>query len=1108
MTKSCPGWVKYLAIISGVLGALCFILIPFLPVKQVQSSISWPQNDTTQSVSAPLISYTATDFEADVPISSVNHLIDDSRVILSTLPVDYTNAPTRGLVVRYTGSVLEVVLRNRVPLDIPREELATLPQDAVIHISSKEEGTTVTVSGTDLEGEVEGDYRPQITGVYSDLSKDSQTAQELTSQGLKVNIQVDSRYTSSPTLLKSLAIWGGLVLLLISLFCLWRMDHADIDKATKPRMLPRRWYIPQPLDILVVAILGFWHIFGANTSDDGYLLTMGREAQHASYMANYYRWFGVPESPFGAPYYDLLGFMTKVSTNSVWMRLPATIAALAIWFLLSRCVLPRLGRKIRFRQAARWTAAFAFLAVWLPYNNGLRPEPVVALGALLTWVCFERAIVTERLFPAALGVIIATVSLAAGPTGLMAVAAILAALSALIRILYQRIQVMKGSRAFNAIAYLAPFLPSGLAILIAVFADQTLASVMESIRVRKTIGPSLAWYNEYVRYQTLMQSTVDGSFARRLPIFLMFAAVVVIIGVTLNRGKVPGANRDAAWRLLLMFLGTLFFFMFTPTKWSHHFGTFAGIIGALAALGAVAVTTLTANSRRNRWMMLGGVAAITAFALAGPNGWWYASSYGIPWWDKTIQLKGIEAATVMLGISLLILLIGVVLSYRIDARKARAETTGTEYTSDDGSNRHRRFNRIVNNPLGIAYVVIVLFSMASLAKGFVAQYPAYSIGKGNLEALKGNTCNLASEVRVESNTNASFLQPADGSPLGDSLIDTGQGFGPNNIPASIAADDIDVSSASAGTISGSVSSSGSASSGDSAESLAAESGLRAEPGINGSHAKLPFGLDYRTVPMVGSYSDSAQSPANLKTKWYSLPARSENTPLLVVSAAGRIKHHDMNGVEQDGQEITIEYGTIDASGNVTNTGEIEPIDIGPTPAWRNLRVPMTEIPTTANVVRIVANDKSLDKNEWLAVTPPRVPELEPLTQVITPSTPTVIDWAVGLQFPCEHPYWHYAGVTEVPEYRISPDYSGKVTLTPWQDYEGGGTMGIYEALGTAEELPTYLNNNWQRDWGSVEKLDLRQDASETDPVPAKIDYQTITRSGLWSPGHIKTKDEN
>ena len=65
----------------------------------------------------------------------------------------------------------------------------------------------------------------------------------------------------------------------------------------------------------------WWHFVGANTSDDGYILTMARVSESSGYMANYYRWFGTPESPFGW-YYDLLAMWAHVTTASVWMRLP------------------------------------------------------------------------------------------------------------------------------------------------------------------------------------------------------------------------------------------------------------------------------------------------------------------------------------------------------------------------------------------------------------------------------------------------------------------------------------------------------------------------------------------------------------------------------------------------------------------------------------------------------------------------------------------------------------------------------------------------------------------------------------------------------------------
>lgn len=82
---------------------------------------------------------------------------------------------------------------------------------------------------------------------------------------------------------------------------------------------------------------------------------------------------------------------------------------------------------------------------------------------------------------------------------------------------------------------------------------------------------------------------------------------------------------------------------------------------------------------------------------------------------------------------------------------------------------------------------------------------------------------------------------------------------------------------------------------------------------------------------------SQRSTATVTTQWYNLPKATENTPILAVSAAGNIYHHDVNGIEQDGMELKLEYATY-KDGKVSNTGEAELSDVGATPKWRNLRI--------------------------------------------------------------------------------------------------------------------------------------------------------------------------
>lgn len=1110
--KVAPQWLQVLAIITGVLGFLSFVALPFLPVNQTQSSLAWPQNDTLGSVTAPLVSYAPEEFNASVPLAAAEVLHEGQNMILGTLPQDSTDATSRGLFVRGYGDSVVVTVRDRVVLEVTEEELNDLPADAVLEIASTGTETTAEIPGArDAEGDplsgvVDEDARPQVTGVYTELEDSAENFAALDEAGLNVDIEINSRFTSSPSLLKSLAMYTGLLMLLISLWCLHRMDK--LDGRSSRRFLPEKWWKPKALDGLVGAILVYWHMIGANTSDDGFILTMARVSENAGYMANYYRWFGVPESPFGSPFYDMLALLTQVSTVSVWMRLPALISGLIIWLVLSREIIPRLGAGIGGRKVAYWSAAFMFLAFWLPYNNGIRPEPIIAMGALLTWASFERSIATGRLFPAAVGTLIATLSLGAGPTGLMAVAALLASLSHLIRIVNRRLprlgapQGSSRGRIFTAaFAQIAPFLAVGTAILIAVFGDQTWATVMESIRVRAAKGPAMNWYEEWVRYETLMQPTVDGSLTRRFAMLLMFFTLIVVLATILRKGRVPGSAKGPALRLILIIFGAMFFMMFTPTKWTHHFGVYAGIAGALAALGAVALSYIALRSSRARTLLIGAVLFVMAISLAGINGWWYISSFNVPWWDKTVQLKGIESSTVMLFLALAVLFIGVIQSFVSDVRTDRAEARGeaAELAAAE-QNKRNRWVGVASAPVAVSAALITVFSLVSLTKGFVDQYPAYSVGLGNLRSIAGDRCSLASDAMIETNTNDSFLRPADDSGLGDSLeSEDHRGFDPNGIPPTINAEGVSVSSTSA--ISDSVDSDGGSQEATGQET-GTTGGIRATQGVNGSTARLPFDLDPAEVPVMGSWRQGAQQPAELSSAWYELPEATEEAPLIVVSAAGRIEHHDINGVKQDGQELLLEYGTRGADGEISNQGEMEMLDIGPTPSWRNLRLPLEDLPEEADVVRIVAADPSLDPEQWLAFTPPRVPELASLNEVIGSEKPGLLDWSVALQFPCQRTFDHFAGVAEIPEYRISPDHAGKVTLTPFQDYAGGGVMGTAEAVNSSYELPSYTLNDWHRDWGSIEIYERRQNSRGEVPADAEINHEQISRSGFWDPGEM------
>ncbi|QCB49599.1 arabinosyltransferase [Rhodococcus sp. PAMC28707] len=1045
------------AVVAGVIAVLAAVLTPLLPVTQDSASISWPQNGTLTSVEAPLISYTPLSLDASIPCAVIENAPPGTLVLSTTAP----NAPDAqgvGLVVTRTESGMQAVLRERVLLTLTNAQLASCSS---VDISSTNTGSTASAPGTDATGAIDGDARPQTVGVFTEL-------QGTAPVDFSVDIQIDSRFSSTPTLLKKLAMAAAVIFTIISLIALHRLDLRDGRRGR--RFFPSHWLRITVVDGVVAGVLLLWHFIGANTSDDGYLLTMARVSEHAGYMANYYRWFGVPEAPFGMPYYDMLAAFAKVSTASPWMRLPALIAGLLCWAVISREVIPRLGRAVRSDKVAIWTAGLVFLAFWLPYDNGLRPEPVIALGALLTWCSIERAIATGRLLPAAVAVLIAAFSLAAGPTGLICVAALLAGGRPLVRVLISR------ARHVGWFPVLLPILASGAVIVAAIFADQTLSTVLEATRARAAVGPNVPWFEERTRWDSLMEITPDGSLARRFAVFAMILCVITTIVVMLRRnGRIPGVALGPSRRIVGIVIGALALMMFTPTKWTHHFGVYAGLAASLAAVAAIAVASATRDNPRNRTLFTAAVLFLTALAFTGSNGWWYVSSYGIPWFDKPPMILGKGFSTVFLGLTVLALLY------------AGWQHLRTPYRA---TTRSARFGV---SALTVMSAFIVLFELASFVKGAVAQYPAYSVARSNLNALAGNSCSLANDVLVEQDPNEAMLTPI-GSTLADSLAGEGTaGFAPDGVPTDLTADEADVSQESTRGFSDDTTTDQPTST--SSGSSGTEGGTTEGTGINGSSVALPFGLDPSRTPVLGSYGADTSEPATLTTEWFSLPAVPDGD-FLAISAAGRIRSVDADGIVASGQPLEVEYAAGDQI-----LGRVTPIDIGPQPSWRNLRVPLSEIPDNADRVRLVATDSDISADQWLAVTPPRIPRTVPLVDVIGSDTPVMLDWTVALGFPCQRPFDHKDGVAELPEYRILPDRSGAAAHSPVMDAFGGGPLGWQQLVLSAEVVPTYLRDDLDRDWGSLERFS----PLDTSATPAELTVGTVTRSGWESEGPIRVE---
>ncbi|NVN51412.1 Integral membrane indolylacetylinositol arabinosyltransferase EmbB [Mycolicibacterium hippocampi] len=1049
---------RWVATIAGLLGFVMAVATPLLPVTQTTATLNWPQQGQLENVTAPLISQAPVDLTATVPCEVIETLPADGGLVLGTAPAEGRDAALNAMLVNVTETRVDVIVRNVVVASVNRDRVAgagAAPGCSTIDITSSLDGTFAEFVGLrkadgspQRTGFADPNLRPAIVGVFTDLTGPAPP-------GMEFSATIDTRFTTNPTPLKLTAILLAIISTVVALFALWQLDRTDGRRMH--RLIPTRWRTFSAVDVFVVGVFALWYIIGANSSDDGYQMQMARTAEHSGYMANYFRWFGVPEDPFGW-YYNVLALMSQVSTAGIWMRLPDLICSLVCWLLLSREVLPRLGPAVIASRPALWAAGLVLIGAWMPFNNGLRPEGQIATGALITYVLIERAITSGRLTPAALAIFSAAFTLGIQPTGLIAVAALVAGGRPILRIIMRRRLVV------GTWPLLAPMLAAGTVILAVVFADQTFATVLEATRIRTSIGPSQEWFTEILRYYYLILPTTDAAISRRFAFMFTVLCLFPSLFMMLRRKRIPGVARGPAWRLMGVIFATIFFLIFTPTKWIHHFGLFAAVGGAMAALATVMVSPVVLRSARNRMAFLSLVFFVLAFCFASTNGWWYVSNFGVPYNNSVPQLGGVTVSTVFFVLFAI----------------AGLWAFWLHVTARQDS---KIVDKLTAAPIPIAAGLMVVVFVASMAVGVVRQYPTYSNGWANMRAFVGG-CGMADDVLVEPDSNDGFLRalPGEDGPLGPLGGADPVGFSPNGVPDRIIAEAIRLNNPQPGT---------------DYDWVRPRQLPRA--GVNGSRVPLPYGLDPARVPVAGTYSTEAQQESRLASSWYELPPAEDAHPLVVITAAGTIAGSSVAEGESSGQTVELEYALPGPDGSPAPAGRISPYDIGPTPSWRNLRYPRDQIPAEAIAVRVVAEDLSLSQGDWVAVTPPRIPELRSVQEYVGSEQPVLLDWAVGMAFPCQQPMLHANGVTEVPKFRISPDYFAKLQSTDtWQDGVNGGLLGITDLLLRASVMSSYLSQDWGQDWGSLRRFDTIVDA-----VPAELELGSATRSGLWSPGEIR-----
>ena len=1024
-------------------------LAPLLPVRQSTATIQWPQtagaDGFISDVTAPLISGAPRELDVTIPCQAIATLPADGGLVFSTIPPGGIDAGRNGLFVNANADVVYVAFRDTVAAVAPRDAVAS-GVCGDLHIWADVDAVGADFIGIPgARGELDVDKRPQVAGLFTELPVGLDS-------GVRARVDIDTRFITSPTALKLAVMVLGTASVLASVIAL-----ALLDRTTGRRL--RGWdrrrtgWATWLADAGVLSSLLLWHIVGPQSSDDGYNLTIARVSSDAGYVTNYYRYFGASEAPFDW-YQSVLAHLASISTAGVWMRLPATLAAIGTWLILSHFVLPRLGARLAHNRIALWTGGAVFLAAWLPFNNGLRPEPLIAFGVLLVWMLVEISVARRILWPTALAIVIAVFSVTLAPQGLIALAPLLVGARAVTRMIAAR------RPAQGLLAQLAPLGAAAAMLFVVVFRDQTLATVAESARIKYTVGPTIAWYQEFLRYYFLtVEDSVDGSMTRRFAVLILLLCLFGLLMVLLRRGTVPGAMNGPVWRLIGTAGIGLLLLHFTPTKWAVQFGAFAGLAGALGAVTAFALARVGLHSRRNLALYVTALLFVLAWATSGINGWFYTGNYGVPWFDKQPVILGFPVTTIFLVLAIVGGLLTAWLHFRIDY-------AGHTEVADTGRNR-----ALASTPLLVVAVIMVVLELGSMVKATVGRYPVYTTGLANLSALRsgpsGTSCAMADHVLVEADTNAGLLEPVPGQrygrygPLGG---ENPVGFTPNGVSDTL--EPAEPVAANPGT----VNSDGPVDKPNIGVGYAAGTGGGYGPeGINGSRVFLPFGLDPARTPVMGSFDENTVA-AKATSSWYQLPPRTPDRPLVSVAAAGAIWYYEEDGSFKYGQSLKLQWGVHRPDGSYEALNEVQPIDIFQQKAWRNLRFPLTTAPPEANVARIVADDPNLSEDQWFAFTPPRVPVLQTAQEYLGSQTPVMMDIATASNFPCQRPFGEHLGVAELPEYRILPNFKQMVVSSnQWQSAEDGGPFLFIQALLRTSTIPTYLRDDWYRDWGSLER---------------------------------------
>lgn len=1016
---------------AGVLAGLAILTIVaavgvlLAPVVADDPVVSWPQaGHQARSTVLPLVPYRPLSLAARVPCTTLSALNQrpDGGDALRTLPATAGKPGTvgQGLVVAVHRGVVQVSASGGI---LVREVLPAV--GCTYQVLADAGGVRVL-----RDGAPRGSAALRVPEV-SELATDADG--QPASAGLAVSLHTDARYESTPTALKICLLVVCAAALLVLLALAWRWWGG---RATHSQGPIQRLSLGVP-DAVLVVVSTVWVLLAPTNFDDPWYLLMARGANSSGSVGNAIYMFNVTENPFVASQYVLqawgwLGQLCGASWGLAWMRLVPLSYGLATWLLLRLLLVTGLGRELGTGRAT-WALLVAYLLWWLPYGMTLRPEPLIVLLATATLLLAGLARRRHSVGVLAVATATAALAMSASPSGLVAAAPLVLALPWLWRWL----------RAQGALARVAAVLllaASGTSLVLVGFADATLGDVLESTAVHQWYYQTFSWYQETVHYQTILSFEDSSQWARRAPVVLTIAVLLIVaVGSAYQLRKDPAGNdpagNDPVRRLLVSSAAcsavALVLLTPTPTKFVNHFGAAAA---APTVLLAAALLRSPLPDFRLGWRYHWG-GAITAavgtatlvgamsLSFAGPNLWRPYSDRGQPFGDHLTAAQDRpdlgsmrpRLGPVQLANPTLWVAVALVAACGMWWWHRRGRDTGL--TPDRAV--------LLTGSTAIVVLTIVVFVWAP-----VRQYPGWSVALSTTRAAQGEPCALADYAQVLVDTAA---QPVPSGPT----ITQGAFAAAAGRPAPVPAP---------------------------------------APGTIVWHDAVEH--DVGSDPDTGSLT---RPGGLLVTPWFALPAESGTTllvPLLGARAA---------------QQLTLEYATAEPA--VAGSTPL-PVDrTVPQTQWQQATIALDRLgPQRPSSVRLVIREQVTSAENWLAVGQPRLARWRPLA-ALTAGRPVYVDQLTATLLPCVDQVGVEHGIVRAPEVLVRSDEGfSRGFLDLGFELLRGGTLVPVSRCATTVRVPARLvpSGPPTLPWGRVERVVYDHPVGLVD-----LHIETLRRAG-WT----------